>query len=165
MPKLSRFFALPILVGAFALSSWGQGAIMEGMSMYNTPSFDGVERSVLNPKTNHWDVQHGWLMFDAREQVRFVTKNGAQFRIPYKSIKSMEYYFYNPIDTGASTGRGPLQVKIGGKRYLAVRFDAGSGPESTVLALEPDQYQQVIGSFQAKTGTMVLHPGGYEKHW
>ena len=163
VPKLSRFFALPILAGACALSSWAQGAIMEGMSFYNVASYDGVERSVMNPKTNHWDTQHGWLMFDAKEQVRFVTKSGEKIRIPYRSIKTMEYSFYNPIDTG--TGHGPVRVKLGGKRYLTVNFQTGAGPESMVLALEPDQYQQVIGTFQAKTGSMVTRPGGYEKHW
>jgi len=56
-------------------------------------------------------------------------------------------------------------VKLGGKRYLTVRYDTGNGPESTVLALDPDLYQQVMGSFQSKTGVMVSRPGGYEKHW
>jgi hypothetical protein len=163
VPKLSRFFALPILAGAFALSSWAQGALMEGMSFYNAASYDLVGRSVLNPKTNQWDTQHGWLMFDPKEQVRFVTKSGEKMRIPYRSIKTMEYSFYNPIDPG--TGHGPMRVKLGGKRYLTVFFQTGAGLESTVFSLEPDEYQQVIGTFQAKTGMMVLRPGGYEKHW
>jgi hypothetical protein len=165
VPKLSRFFALPILAGAFAFSSWGQGgAFADGMSFYNTPSYDGVERSILNPKTNLWEVQRGWLMFDAKEQVRFLTKGGEKFRIPYKSIRSLEYSFYNPVPS-ASVSHSPVRVKLGGKRYLTVKFDTGAGAESMVLGLEPDQYQQVIGTFQAKTGTMALHPGGYEKHW
>jgi hypothetical protein len=77
----------------------------------------------------------------------------------------MDYSFYNPIETARGSKHPAFNVKLGGKRYLSVRYDSGSGPESTVLILDPDVYQQVIGSFQAKTGMMVARPGGYEKHW
>lgn len=165
MPKLSHFFALPILAGAFAISAWGQGATHPGMSPWAEPSYDGIERVALNPKTNAWEIQRGWLMFDSTEQVRFVNKSGGQLKIPYRSIKALEYSFYNPIDNMKASRRPALNVKLGGKRYLTVRYDAGSGPESTVIGLEPDMYQQVMGSFQSKTGMMVSRPGGYEKHW
>lgn len=133
--------------------------------MYADPSYDGIERAALNTKTNTWEIQRGWLMFDPTEQVRFVSKGGAQVRIPYKSIQTMQYSFYNPVQTAKASHRPPFNVKLGGKRYLTVRYDLGNGPESTVMILNPDLYQQVIGSFQAKTGVMVSRPGGYEKHW
>jgi hypothetical protein len=135
------------------------------MSIYAEPSYDGVERALLNAKTNSWETQRGWLMFDAVDQVRFVTKTGGQFKLPYRSIKSLEYSFYSPIQEAKKAHRPAMMVKLGGKRYLTVRYDLGYGPESTVMVLEPDQYQQVMGSFQSKTGLMVAHPGGYEKHW
>ncbi len=164
MPKLSQFIALPMLASAFAFFAWGQGATHPGMSLYAEPSFDRIERAVLNPKTNTYDVQRGWLMFDSKEQVRFVSKSGNQLKIPYKSIKSLEFSFYNPVEMSKSS-RPPLNAKIGGKRYLVVHYDLGSGAESSVLGLEPEMYQQVIGSFQSKTGMMALRPGGYEKRW
>ena len=164
MPKLSHFLAVPVLAGAFAFSAWGQGATHPGMSIYAEPSYDGVERAALNPKTNTWEAQRGWLMFDSSEQVRFVSKTGNQFKIPYKAIKALEYSFYNPVEVKKSN-RPAFNVKVGGKRYLTVRYDAGSGPESMVMGLEPDHYQQVLGSFQSKTGMMVSRPGGHEKHW
>ena len=164
MAKLSYFLALPILAGAFVISAWGQGATHPGMSIYAEPGYDGVEREVLNPKTNTWEVQRGWLMFDSAEQVKFVNKHGSQFKIPYKSVKALEFSFYNPVELKKSKGPA-FNVKLGGKRYLTVRYDLGNGPESTVLALEPDHYQQVLGSFRSKTNIAVARPGGYEKHW
>lgn len=149
---------------AGAICAWGQGATHPGMSIYAEPSYDGIERAVMNPKTNTYDLQRGWLMFDSQQQVRFVNKRGNQFKLPYKAIKSLEYSFYSPVEVRKSN-RAPFNPKLGGKRYLIVHYDLGNGAESTVLALEPDMYQQVMGSFQSKTGMMVLRPGGYEKRW
>src|SRR5947209_1507613 len=98
VPKLSHFFALPMLAGTLALSAWGQGATHPGMSFYAEPSYDGVEREILNPKTNSWEVQRGYLTFDATDQVRFINRSGNQFKIPYKSVRSLEFSFYNPVD-------------------------------------------------------------------
>ena len=174
MSKLPRFFtlpvitlqsfALPILAGTLALTAWGQGAIHPGMSIYAEPSYDGVEREVLNPKTNTWDSQRGYLMFDAREQVRFINNSGNQFKIPYKAIRALEFSFYNPVEVKKAKGPA-FNVKLGGKRYLTVRYDQGSGMESAVIAIDPDQYQQVLGSFRSKTNIPVMRPGGYEKRW
>ena len=133
--------------------------------MYAQPSYDGIERTALNPKTNAWETQRGWLMFDANDQVRFVSRSGSQTRIPYKGIKTMEYSFYSPVETAKTARHAAFNVKLGGKRYLTVRYETGSGLETSVLVLDPDVYQQVIGSFQSKTGTMVSRPGGFEKHW
>ena len=135
------------------------------MSFLAEPSYDGIDRSVLNPKTNTWEVQHGWLMFEAKEQVKFVSRGGTQFKIPYSSIKALEYSFYNPMDATRVQKHPAFNVKVGGKRYLIVRYDTGGGMESTVIGIQPDQYQQVMGSFQSKTGMMASHPGGYEKRW
>ncbi len=164
MPKLTQFFALPILAGAFAFSAWGQGATHPGMSIYAEPSYDGVERQVLNPKTNTWEVQRGYLMFDPAEQVKFVNKNGNQFKIPYKAVKALEFNFYNPVELKKAKSRA-YNVKMGGKRFLTVRYDVGYGLESTVLAMDPDQYQQILGSFRSKTNLLVTRPGGFERHW
>jgi hypothetical protein len=132
--------------------------------MYAEPSYDGIEREVLNPKTNTWESQRGYLMFEAKDQLKFITKSGNQFKIPYKSVRALEVNFYNPIE--AEKVKHPaFNVKLGGKRYLTVRYDLGSGPESTVMAMDPDQYQQILGSFFSKTGVRVRRPGGYEKHW
>ena len=132
--------------------------------MYAQPSYDGVEREILNAKTNLWETQRGYLQFDAREHVKFTSKNGNEFKIPYKAVKALEFSFYNPVEVKKSKGPA-LNVKLGGKRYLTVRYDQGNGPESTVLALDADQYQQVLGSFRSKTNVAVSRPGGYEKHW
>ena len=164
MPQLTHFLAVPFLAGAFALSVWGQGATHPGMSIYAEPSYDGVEREILNPKTNLWESQRGWLMFDAKQEVKFVNKSGNQFKIPYKAVKALEFSFYNPVEVRRSKGPA-FNVKVGGKRYLTVRYDLGYGQESSVLALDADQYQQVLGSFRSKTGVMVMRPGGHEKHW
>ena len=164
VPKLSQFFALPILAGAFALSAAGQGATNPGMSMYLEPSYDGVEREVLNPKTNTYETQRGYLSFDSREQVKFTNKTGNQFKIPYKAVRALEYSFYNPVEARKNKGAA-MNVKLGGKRYLTIRYDVGAGTESAVMALDADQYQQVLGTFRSKTGVLVTHPGGYEKHW
>ncbi|HEY3739924.1 MAG TPA: hypothetical protein VGL53_08765 [Bryobacteraceae bacterium] len=136
------------------------------MSMNGEPSYDGVHRAILNPKTNTYMMQHTWLMFDRKEQVRFVNREGSQFKIPYRSIRSMDFNFYNPIEAMKPAKHAAFNVKVGGKRYLTIHYDVGSGPESTILALDPDQYQQVIGSFQSKTGILVSRPNaGYDKHW
>jgi hypothetical protein len=165
--SLIQSLALPILACAFAFSSsaWGQGASIENMSMTDQPSYDGVERAILNPKTNSYEMQRSWLMFDSKEQVRVVNRNGGQFKIPYRSIKTMEFSFYNPLDSMKASKHSSSNMKLGGKRYLTVHYDLGSGVESTILSMQPDQYQQILGSFQAKTGMMVVRPGGYEKHW
>jgi hypothetical protein len=168
VPRLTHFFALPILAGALALSTssaWGQGANIENMSMNAEPSYDGVERAVLNPKTSTYEMQHSWLVFDRKEQVKFVTRSGSEFKIPYRSIKRMEFSFYNPIDSLRPTKRASFNMKVGGKRYLTVRYDLGSGPEATIMSMDPDQYQQILGSFQSKTGMLVVRPGGYDKHF
>ena len=164
MPKRTHLLTFPILAGALALNAWGQGATNPGMSMYAEPSYDGVERAVMNPKTNTWETQRGYLQFDARDQVKFTNKKGNEFKIPYKAVKALEFSFYNPVE--GKKAKGPaMNVKLGGKRYLTVSYDLGYGPESTVLALDPDQYQQVLGSFRSKTNVLVMRPGGYEKHW
>jgi hypothetical protein len=168
VPRLTHFLALPILAGALALSTssaWGQGATIENMSMNAAPSYDGVERAILNPKTNTYEMQRSWLVFDRKEEVKFVNRSGGQFRIPYRSIKAMEFSFYNPIDSMKPAKHAAFNVKVGGKRYLTVRYDVGAGAESTILAMDPDQYQQILGSFQSKTGMLVSRSGGYDKHW
>ena len=165
MPKLPQFLALPILAGSLALTAWGQGAAHPGMSIYAEPSYDGVEREVLNPKTNTWESQRGYLMFDAQEQVKFINNNnGNGFKIPYKAVKALEFSFYNPVEVKKSKGPA-FNAKLGGKRYLTIRYDQGSGMESAVIAIDPDQYQQVLGSFRSKTNVAVMRPGGYEKRW
>ena len=100
-----------------------------------------------------------------KEEVKFVNKAGGQFRIPYRAIKKMEFSFYNPIESVKPSKHAAFNVKVGGKRYLTLRYDLGAGPESTVLSMEPDQYQQILGSFQSKTGMLVSRSGGYDKHW
>ena len=168
MPRLTSFFALPILAGALALSTssaWGQGANIENMSMNAEPSYDGVWRAIVDPKTNTYEMQHSWLVFDRKEEVKFVNKAGGQFRIPYRAIKKMEFSFYNPIESVKPSKHAAFNVKVGGKRYLTLRYDLGAGPESTVMSMEPDQYQQILGSFQSKTGMLVSRSGGYDKHW
>lgn len=164
MPKLTHYLALPILAGAFAFSAWGQGATHPGMSIYAEPSYDGVEREILNPKTNSWEVQRGQLLFDSQEQVKFVNRYGNQFKIPYKAVKSLEMSFYNPVELKKSKGQA-FNAKLGGKRFLTVRYDVGYGVESAILALDADQYQQILGSFRSKTNIAVSRPGGHEKHW
>ena len=132
--------------------------------MYAEPSYDGVERQIMNTKTNSWETQRGYLQFDARDQVKFTNKKGVDLKIPYKAVKALEFSFYNPVE--GKKAKGPaMNVKLGGKRYLTVSYDLGYGPESTVLALDPDQYQQVLGSFRSKTNVPVRRPGGFEKHW
>ena len=160
MPKLTHF----LLAGSLAAAAFGQGATNPAMSMYAEPSYDGVEREILNPKTNRWETQKGYLMFDASEQVKFVNKNGNQFKIPYKAVKALEFSFYNPVELKKAKGPA-LNVKLGGKRYLTVRYDVGDGLESSILALDSDQYQQVLGTFRSKTNVIVMRPSGYEKHW
>lgn len=161
MRKLT-FLLIPLAV---ATTCWAQGALPERTSISATRNYDMVEREVLNPKDNTWRTQHGSLLFDAREQVRFVSSAGGQFRLPYRAIRAIEYSFYNPVES-SKNWTPSVKLKVGGKRYLTIRYDVGNGVESTILALQPEHYQQVIGTFQSKTGIIVARDiGGYEKHW
>ena len=158
-----KFFAMTV-VTATGLT-FGQGMVShlgaghEGMSMYASRAYDGVEREMSSGK--HLVVQRGVLTFDARESVKFVAEDGDQLMVPYKSIKSLEYSFYNPIQERRESGSKfvPKFHKVGGKRYLIVRYESAEGLQSTVMAFEPDRYQRVLGTFVSKTGLPINRVG------
>jgi hypothetical protein len=140
---------------------YGQGAVHEGMSMYASKAYDGVEREMAGQDGGRMVIQRGMLTFDPRDQVKFVSEDGAELRIPYKAIKALDYSFYNPIQERheSSSKFVPKLHKIGGKRYLTVHYESAQGLQSTVMAFDPDRYQRVFGTFITKTGLMINRTG------
>jgi hypothetical protein len=159
-----KYFGMTLLAGLLSTALWGQGATYEGMSMYQPKTYDGVEREML--AGDKLVTQRGLLNFDGREKVSFIAENGAQLMIPYKAIKALDFSFYNPIQVPrketATSRFVPKMHKMGGKRYLTVKYDTAEGLQSTVIAMEPDRYSTVLSTFSTKTGLPINRTGSEE---
>ena len=168
-----KFYWMTLLTGLLTTALLptvlrGQGATHEGMSMYQPKTYDGVEREMLDG--DKLVLQRGLLNFDGRLQVTFVAEDGAKLSIPYKSIRSLDFSFYNPIQAPRKEAAAsrfnpvghfamPKMHKIGGKRYLTVKYETAEGLQSTVIAMEPERYSTVLGTFRTKTGLPINRTG------
>ena len=135
-----------------------QGALPSSLSFYGTPTYPDVVR--VMPASKHEATHYGWLAFDAKTQVSFVTRNGAELKIPYRSIRALEYQrSTESVSSSKSKWGMPLRVNFGGRHVLTIRYDGAEGPEAATVRLDGSNYQQVLGTFYAKTGLQASRTG------
>jgi hypothetical protein len=143
-----------LLTVAAAAAGFAQGALSPNSSFYATPTYGDVTKV---------GTGHGWLAFDAKTEVRFVPKEGEEMHIPYRAIRNLQYERTTAAAEPTVDKKGKLRIpkklKFIPKHQVRIQYDAPSGQETATLWLENHNYQNVLGTLQAKTGLSVQRTG------
>ena len=158
-PMMMKAFLLTVAGAAIGLA---QGALHPSSSYLATPTYKDVT------KVGSSSTSNGWLAFDATGDLRFVPKSGDEVRIPYRSIKILQYEkAVEQVESKSHAKKSkwalPMKMNLVGKHQVTIRYDAPYGPETTTLWLDPSNYQNILGTLHAKTGLTVQRTG--ENSW
>ena len=147
------------------------GAVPEKLSFFSSPSYTDVLRVEPSGTPGIVDVTPGGLHFDGKKQVKFVSKGGGELAIPYASITSIVYERGGaplktvPVKSKWNPKWSPFKSYVKSKHMLTVNYEANGVEKHATMRMEGHNYQNIIGTFEAKTGQIVGRPGTASRAW
>lgn len=157
------------IAGVMLAESKG-GATHPKLSYYFEPTYTDVLRVEPSGTPGIVEVAQGKLHFGVKSGMKFLSQSGAELAIPYESIKGFTYERGRSFKTAHKPSKfnpswSPFKPGVRSKHVLTVHYDANGEEKDMTMRLESHNYQNIIGTLEAKTGKTVERPGVGTRNW
>lgn len=138
-------------MGVGAGMAWAQGALPSSLRNPHPVVFPHVDQVVSGGVKGGAHTRAGMLVFEGKDMVRFVSKQGGEVKVPYRAIRQLHY-----DRVSAAKSLMPLLFVKGSNHFLTMTYEDPEGrPRTAIWRMGRKEYQQVLGVASSRTGLRI----------